>query len=280
MLRNVSLNREQTACHQGRTDDRLVSTRPQHPRRPVPLRVLTGRQIECRWFRTPDVSRIGATRRTQRVLRRLHEQRRIERLARRHGGVRGGSGSFTYWLAPLGRRAIGATGRGTFRPPSERFVDHCIAVAEIAVGLHEAQEDGRICDLLVATEPDNWRRFQTASGIATLKPDLLAEFSTSDGWELRWFIEADRGTEHLPTVLTKCGLYERYWRSGTEDRHHEVFPRIAWSVPDQRRADQITAAIGRTRTLSADLFRTATADQTVSLLATNQPIDTTKGGQP
>lgn len=236
---------------------------------------LSARQIERTCFQMPEATAIGATRRAQRVLRRLTDQRLIERLARRQGGVRGGSGSFTYRLAPRGHQALGLTSRGSYRPPSERFVDHCLAIAELATGLTEAEHNGWIEELQLAAEPDTWRRFQTPGGVATLKPDLAVD-CTVDGWELRWFIEADRGTEHLPTVIAKAKLYERYWRSGSED--HPVFPRVLWSTPDERRAVQIADALRRTRSLTPDLFTTATAAETVGIItATN---DTQKGGQP
>jgi hypothetical protein len=236
---------------------------------------LTAHHIERSWFHTPGATPLGTTRRTQRVLRRLTEHRLIERLARRQGGVRGGSGSFTYRLAPRGHRALGLQSRGGYRPPSERFVDHCLAVAEIATGISEAEREGRIEALSVVTEPGTWRRFQTPGGIATLKPDLAVD-CTVDGWELRWFIEADRGTEHLPTIIAKSKVYERYWRSGSED--HPVFPRVLWSTSSERRAGQIADALRRTRSLTPDLFVTVTAAETVGVItATN---DTQEGGQP
>ena len=115
----------------------------------------------------------------------------------------------------------------------------------------------------------------------TLRPDLLVELTTTDGWELRWFIEVDRGTEHLPTVVRKCQAYERYWRSGREADHHEVFPRVLWSVPDQKRADAISGAIGRTRNLTVDLFRLTTATETVKTMTdSTNDMNNTKGGQP
>jgi hypothetical protein len=236
---------------------------------------LAAHQVQRLWFDHPAASPLGATRRTQRVLRRLNDQRLIERLPRRQGGVRGGSSGFIYRLAPRGHRCLGLTSRGSYRPPSERFVDHCLAVSEIATELHEAQRTGRIESLQVVTEPDSWRRFQTPGGVVTLKPDLAVD-CTVDGWDLRWFIEADRATEHLPTVIAKAKVYERYWRSGSED--HPVFPRVLWSTPTERRADQITDALHRTRSLTPDLFMAAPAAETVRVITSTNDIS--KGGQP
>jgi hypothetical protein len=235
---------------------------------------LAAHQIQRLWFDHPDASPLGATRRTQRVLRRLSDHGLIERLPRRQGGVRGGSGGFTYRLSPRGHRALGLISRGSYRPPSERFVEHCLAIAEIATGLVEAEHSGRIESLQIVTEPDTWRRFQTPGGVVTLKPDLAVDCIV-DGWDLRWFIEADRATEHLPTIVAKARLYERYWRSGRED--HPVFPRVLWSTPTERRADQIADALRRTRSLTPDLFATASAAETVRAITSTNDIS--KGGQ-
>jgi hypothetical protein len=157
-------------------------------------------------------------------------------------------------------------------------VDHALAVLELHLQVVKAERSGELTDLRVEHEPAIWRRFTTASGPETLKPDLLVELTTIDGWELRWFVEIDRGTEHLPTVLAKCQLYERYWRSGHEAAIHEVFPRVCWSVPSEKRAAAISGAIRRASGLTDDLFRVATPQDTPALLAnTNQ---NSKGGQP
>jgi hypothetical protein len=77
-------------------------------------------------------------------------------------------------------------------------------------------------------------------------------------YELRWFVEVDRGTEHIPTLLRKCRLYHTYYKNGVEQRQHSVFPRVLWIALDQRRAERLQEAITKDRRLSADIFRTAT----------------------
>jgi hypothetical protein len=240
---------------------------------------LTGGQLQRGWFDLPDATPVGARRRAQRVMRRLLDHGLVHRLDRRQGGSRGGSDSFIYRLGHRGRTVLKIEARGSRREPSQRFVDHSLAISEVAVQLIEAERAGAISQLALGAEPAIWRRFTTPAGIEVLKPDLLVELTATDGWELRWFVEVDRGTEHLPTVITKCQLYERYWRSGHETTLHEVFPRVAWSVPDPPRAERIRSAIGRTRSLTPDLFRVVTAPDTAALLI-NQAPDTTKGGQP
>jgi hypothetical protein len=246
-------------------------------------RLLTAGQIERLCFDGRHASPMATRRRTQAVLRRLHQRQLIARLERRQGGVRAGSAGFTYWLTTRGHRAIGVGGKRARWQPSERLVDHLLATSELSVQLHQAARRGQIGDLQVTHEPDSWRRFVGAHGsVVVLKPDLLVELTT-DGWELRWFVEIDRATEHLPTIIGKCAAYERYWRSGHETTIHPVFPRVLWSVPDPPRANAIKAAIDRTSDLTGDLFRVATTPQTLQLLQGGGPqlatTNPSKGGE-
>ena len=55
----------------------------------------------------------------------------------------------------------------------------------------------------------------------------------SGEYELRWFIEVDRGSESLPVIVRKCRLYADYYQSGREQANGGgVFPRVCWIVPD------------------------------------------------
>ena len=228
-------------------------------------RVLTSGQIERLHFTGHHASPVATRRRCQAVLHRLVEGELLDRLERRSGGHRAGSTGFTYRLTTRGRRSLGEEGRGGRRQPTEHWTDHTLACAEVAVGLHEAARTGPIAKLTVMPEPDTWRRFIGRHGqFEFLKPDLLVEIVTAERVELRWFVEVDRSTEHLPVVLRKCQQYQAYWRSGTEP--HPVFPRVLWSVPDQRRADAIARLIGRTAGLEPALFAVATAEQTTAVL--------------
>lgn len=238
--------------------------------------VADARQLERVAFPPGTGTALSAARRARRSLARLTDERLLVRLDRRVGGVRAGSSGYLYQLATAGRQALGVPGRVRFEPGS-RFVDHALAAAEVHVQLIEAQRAGQIAELSVGHEGEALRRFVTASGIERLRPDLLVEVTTPDGWELRWFVEIDRGTEHLSTVLRKCQVYERYWRSGREADHHDVFPRVLWSVPDARRAKAIKAAIGDSRLLTSDLYRVATAAETLSTITNNEHPE---GGHP
>lgn len=242
--------------------------------------IASTRQIERLAFPAGEHgSALSAARRTRRVLSRLTEQGYLSRLDRRLGGVRAGSSSYLYQVGPAGKRLLDRSGRARNWAPSERFIDHCLAGAEIHVALVEAQRSRRLQGLVVDHEPVTWRRFTGHGGqIETLKPDLQIGLETPDGWRLRWFVEVDRASEHLPTVLAKCRLYQRYWFSGAEKAIDEVFPRVLWSVPHEPRREQLQAAIDRSRQLTGDLFRVATSQQTLAtLMATDIP--TTKGGE-
>ena len=189
------------------------------------------------------------------------------------GGVRAGSSGYLYQLGSTGRRVLGIRGRVRSFEPGARFIDHTLAATELHIQLIEAQRQGSLKTLGVAHERETLRRFVSPSGIERLRPDLLVEVTTADGWELRWFVEIDRGTEHLPTVLRKCQTYERYWRSGGETQHHDVFPRVLWSVPTERRARAIENAIASARGLTTDLYRVATSTETVRSITTNDNLE-------
>lgn len=240
--------------------------------------VASANQLERLAFPAGSGGRLSTSRRCRRVLARLDQQELLRRLERRIGGVRAGSAGYLYRLGSAGRRVLKQTKRDRRWEPGERFIDHCLAVAELHVRLVEAERIEAISQLQLTHEPATWRRFQSHLGVETLAPDLLVECTTASGWELRWFVEVDRDTEHLPTILRKAQLYERYWRSGRETVVHDVFPRVLWSVPDQSRAGAIEAALANKRGVSADLHRVAVASETVAVLINNN--DTTEGGQP
>ena len=177
----------------------------------------------------------------RRVLSRLAAIRAIQHLERRIGGVRAGSASFVWRLGPVGERLLqralgGADGpRLRRKEPSLHHLDHCLAVAETHIRLLEAGRSHAPELLRLQTEPICWRPYATlGGGQAVLKPDLYAVTASGD-FEDSWFIEVDRGTESLPTLLRKCGQYEDYRRSGVEQRDRQVFPLVLWLLPDERR---------------------------------------------
>jgi hypothetical protein len=167
------------------------------------------------------------------------------------------------------------SGREARRPyePSARFVKHRLAVADAHVSLIEADREARIDLADSAVEPATWRAF-TGLGAArrTLKPDLYAETATNDELVRAWFIEIDLGTEHIPTLMTKCREYEAYRQTGIEQERHGAFPLVVWSLahPDpataERRRHALAAAIDKDRHLPNALFRIVAPEQLLPLV--------------
>jgi hypothetical protein len=227
---------------------------------------------DCRLLTTGQLQRLhfadhategAASRICRRVLARLQRLGVVEHLERRIGGVRAGSASYVWRLGPVGERLLrqdeGAP-RGRHKQPGLRFVDHLLAVAECRVQLIEADRRGDLELLAYEHEPACWRGFLGAYGGAeTLKPDLYAVTANAE-YEDSWFIELDRGTESLPTLLKKCAQYARYQRTGREQADHGVFPAVLWVVPDDRRAGALATAIRRRFGDGTELFRVTTTD--------------------
>ncbi len=236
---------------------------------------LTTKHIERLHFHDHATAEAGA-RITRRVLERLRKQRILEPLERRIGGLRAGSASYIWRIGPAGDRLLAAGNRDQPRDrrkqPSVRFLEHRLAVAECAVRLTVAAREGVFDLIKVDPEPVTWRRYNgDYSSREILKPDLFA--ITADGdYEDHWFIEVDRGTESLPTVIKQCQQYEHYRRTGTEQSLTGLFPRVIWLVPDEHREHQLRAAIERAD-LDDKLFRVHQYGDLFAAITTNK-----KGG--
>jgi hypothetical protein len=177
----------------------------------------------------------------------LERWRIIDRLPRRHGGVRGGSSSIVYYLGPAGRRLLARRGFEARRTgfPGQRFVAHTLAITELVVRLHEATVLGDLDLIEYQTEPRCWRTFLGVMNRRyRLRPDLFLRIGVGP-YEDRFFLEVDRATEASPTILAQAKRYLAYLRSGEEQRRHGIFPRVIWTVPDQRRAEQIQSVLGQ-----------------------------------
>jgi hypothetical protein len=226
-----------------------------------------------------------AVRVCQRVLQRLEADGLLVR-AGRVGGRHAGRSPDIWRLSSQGLRllnlrdGLGAVGR--IEEPGRAFVQHYLAIADADLALVEADRQGRFDLLDVILEPRSWRRYLGSGGARlTLKPDLFVR--TADPHYLaECFIEIDRETESIPTVLKQCRLYEDYRRTGAEQHRAELFPRVIWAVPDERRAHNIRHAILRSRDLDPDLFRVTTADRLADIVTaetTGQaPADTPPAG--
>jgi protein involved in plasmid replication-relaxation len=231
------------------------------------LRLMGARQIEAVHFGSErHASSLTAARTCRRVLERLVEHRLLLRLDRRVGGMRAGSASYLYSLGPVGQRLLELEGpRRRFHEPSAAFVDHTLMIGQLVVSLTVAAQQ-EVCDLLaVETEPSCWRPFSGLGGRRVLRPDLFVTLGVGE-YEHRWFVEVDTGSESLPVVVRKCRVYDSYYRSGSEQAKHGVFPRTCWVVPDQRRAGRVERAIAESKGLDHRLFRVATSGAAVRTL--------------
>ncbi|BBX63229.1 hypothetical protein MSAS_24030 [Mycobacterium saskatchewanense] len=235
---------------------------------------LTVRHIEALHFDAiaPDArSRI-----TRRVLARLRGLRVLDVIDRRIGGVRSGSQGLIYHVGVAGDRLLERPVRRGARlryDPSARFLGHRLAVADAHVALITADRDQTLQLIDSAVEPATWRTY-TGLGSArrTLKPDLFAATATDDELAHAWFIEIDRGTEHIPTLLHKCREYEAYRRTGIEQDRHGSFPVVIWSMTHSdpanaaRRRQALAEAIEADPRLPNALFRIVDPEQLLLLI--------------
>jgi hypothetical protein len=224
--------------------------------------LLTG-QVQRLYFRQ-SISKLAATRATNRCLLRLEGWGLLTTLKRRIGGVRAGSSSYVWALTPTGYRLLGlldnlsaSVGRGSTarfvrkrtHEPSSAFLQHTLAVAEVAIRLTELAANRKIGLMERQVEPDCWREYTNAGGTAsTLRPDLFAITSplvdnASNSYEDYWFIEVDLATESPAVVVRKCQQYLNYLRSGEEQQRSGVFPLVVWIVPDGKRKESLSAHI-------------------------------------
>jgi hypothetical protein len=232
------------------------------------LRLMSGRQIQALHFpASQHLSELAATRARQRVVTRLCRDRLLSALQRRVGGVRAGSAGLVLALGPVGQRIVAPGGtRQRLYEPSARFFDHTLAIAQLVVDVSLAGQR-KLLDLLeVQAEPSCWRDFASHGGRRWLRPDAFLVLGSGE-YELRWFIEVDRATEGLPVIVRKCRLYADYYQSGREQASGGVFPRVAWVVPDDARAERLRDAIARDRRLPEGLFVVTPGTQVVAVLS-------------
>lgn len=230
-------------------------------------RFLTTHQIQ-RFCFIDHQSTASASRTTRRVLSRLQRDGLLRALDRRVGGVRAGSDATIWQLAPAGLRLVhGDQKRRRPDQPSDRFLTHQLAIADVHVLLRQHKRIEAIEEIAVEIEPASWRRYQGPGGEPRwLQPDLYAEISTVDFTDL-FFIEVDLGTESIPTLVKKCHQYEEYRRSGVEQAKHGAFPLVLWLFVDRGRVAKLQAAIHRNRTITSELYRFATPETLTQVLA-------------
>jgi Replication-relaxation len=247
------------------------------------LSLVSGRQLSDLFFSSFSVSVDAASRARliRRALERLVATRALERLKRRQGGARGGSGSWVYALGPAGRRLIAYwAGEGlprsrTTHEPGALWTAHTLAVSDLYVRLREAEDAGRVELLTFDAEPACWRMYTRLGGAAaTLKPDAHLRLGAGE-FEDSFLIEVDLGTERRGQLTRQHRAYREYFRAGVEQTKTGVFPLVLWVVPDTRRATllkDIQRGLGEPA-----LFAVATAEQALAVLCDQTPATTTEG---
>lgn len=220
-------------------------------------RYLTTGQLE-RFVFTTHSSAESAARTARRVLTRLERTGLLASLDRRIGGVRAGSSARVWQLTSGSARLLRDDGLAFRRhDPSPRFLSHCLAVGDVNLGFRALTGHGAN-DVTVDVEPVSWRSFTGPGGERrSLKPDLAVLIQTDD-FDERWFVEVDLGTESLPTLLRKCGQYESYRESGTEQAEHGSFPLVWWVLTSAQRAERLISTLRRTPRMTPGLYRIAT----------------------
>jgi hypothetical protein len=238
-------------------------------------RLLTTAQLRRLHFAAGHATVAAASGAVLRVLVRLESHTLVSRLARRIGGVRSGSSGIVWQLGSTGERLLrtihGQKQRRRYVEPSPAFVAHTLAIAELAIGLHELQNRRAIELVSMETEPACWRSFVGPHGtLEWLKPDLYAVTASGD-YEDHWFFEADLATEHPPVVVRKAKVYQRYAATGAHQARHGLFPAVVWVVPDVTRQEAIKGALAADPAIQPGLFRVVTTDEFDQLVTSGGP---------
>lgn len=244
----------------------------------------------CRYLTTGQIGRLhftesttasAALRAASRNLSRLKDWHLIDRLRRRIGGVRAGSGANVWYLDAPGEHLLRLVDNDA-RPhkknfePSTYFLKHTLAAAECYVRLIEVSRSKSIQLTEIQPEPACWRTYNSGGKIISLKPDLFA-VTICGGYENRWFFEMDLASESPAKIIDKCHRYYQYYQCNFEQKLHGVFPLVVWIVPDAKRKENIAEHIRKEFSKWPNIFTIITPDGLESLIrrgATN-----TEGGE-
>jgi len=230
-------------------------------------RFASGAQLIRAFWQTHN-PQSAAARAGRRALKRLADWRVLAALPRRISGMRGSAG-LVYYTGRAGVRLLAA--RGIHGPrveiPGTLHLAHTLATTELALRLQEADRDGELEVIEVQQEPACWRSYPSVMGASrTIKPDLFIRIGAG-AQEDRWMAEVDLGSESGRTIARKLALYGQHYRAGSEQHQHGVYPRVLWTVPDERRAGQVRDVLGRQPAETGRLFTVCWFEDTVGLLA-------------
>jgi hypothetical protein len=239
---------------------------------------LTSRQIMRLYFRPVAHIKLSASvRNTTRHLFRLKDWGLVDHLERRIGGVRAGSGANIWHLTSAGYKLLYLNRQADdaarlirrYHEPTQGFLTHRLAVAELFTCLRELTDRRRPPDLIAAQlEPNCWRKHPSPFGgkASTLKPDAYA-ITAIDEYEDHWFFEVDLSTESPAVVIRKCEQYLLYYQAGVEQREQGVFPRVIWIVPtDKRKESLVRHMVDRFTELQREVFVIITLDELHDLI--------------
>ena len=217
---------------------------------------------------TDSANKHAATRSANRNLKKLRDLGLIDVLTnRRIGGIRSGSSSYIWYLTEQGNRLLDldkkykddAPKRTRFSEPADSTLSHQMAVNETYVQLTEIanEVDGfKIKEVLF--EPNNWQYFEFNGKKEILKPDLSIVVS-HHGFEYRFNIEMDLGSESVDYIINKCARYLKYLKTGIEQKRHEVFPIVLFIVKDEKRRCKLETAIKTRFKKQSNIFLFITA---------------------
>jgi hypothetical protein len=209
------------------------------------LRLATGHQLERLHFShltTPARARVR-----RRVLARLVRWRALVSLERRIGGVRAGSSGLVFALDSAGQQLVTlnanlhghVVGRRP-REPSSALLGHTLSVGELYVRLVERSRVEPFTVAVFDTEPACWH----PNGLGGwLKPDAYLKLST-DAVSDHWWVEVDKGTEHLPTIRRKLLAYVDFAAGGGVGPGG-LLPRVLVTVPTEARRVAVAEVITR-----------------------------------
>jgi hypothetical protein len=183
------------------------------------------RQLATHHIRTTLFAELSSPTPCDRTLKRLVERRYLGRLRRLVGGDHGGSGQFVYQLDRAGWKLLEQP--GAFWAP--RAVNlHALAVADCYAQLKHAERGGDVEVIQFTTEPE----CHVSVGNLLLTPDAYVELGNRErGIKQMYWLEVDRGTEHLGVIQEKC---QRYWQA-YQMWQGDYFPRVVFVVPDEGR---------------------------------------------
>jgi hypothetical protein len=227
------------------------------------VRVLASKQVERLHF--AELTGVHRDRTRRRVLERLTNLQLLTPLERRIGGVRAGSAGLLFALGPAGQRLVAVEATGRVRQPgtpTERFLAHNLAVAELYVGLVEAARESELTLGSFDAEPDCWWRDQEGEWV---KPDACAVVSRGD-IEDTWAIEVDMATESVPTLRRKLNAYENLVVQGDRGPGGGPLPRVLIVVPDERRLAAVHALLRTLRPPADELFALTTVNSAVAYI--------------